>query len=110
MVVELELGQTDGHHKRLLLSLRTEFLQGMPVEGELQIVFVDAHVGIPRVAVLLYVFLQKILQRLLVQARLIDNIDPLRTARYDFVVMLKDRQEGFQKKATLLMNVIGMLA
>ena len=58
LIVVLELCQTDGNHKRLLLPLRTELFQRMPVEVEFQVVLVDAHIGVTGTGVLLKILFQ----------------------------------------------------
>ena len=61
LVVELELCQADGHHEGFLLSLRAETLQRMAIQGEIQVILMDAHVGVARIAVLLQALLQKLM-------------------------------------------------
>lgn len=107
LVVVLELGQTDGDHERLLLALRSEFLQGMTVQKELKVVFMDAHIGVAGIGVLLQILLQKLVQWLLVQLGIIDDLDLFLGSGNNFVVMLENRFEFLEEQPSFVVDVTG---
>ena len=58
LVVVFKLRQTDGNHERFLLALRAKLLQRMPVKEKLQVVLVNAYVGVTRIGILLNILFQ----------------------------------------------------